>query len=147
MGGELLGSLPDEPKKRVSMAEIFWDAYPAYLSMGMSDDEYWNGDARACRAYRKKREVEFKLQDEKLWRQGAYLYEALIAVAPYFNSIKPHKPEDYGMPFSYREEQEKKKREQQNQINRTVAIFQSWAINYNEQRKKLKEKQDGEHST
>ena len=135
MGSELVdGDLPEE-RKRMSMSEIFWEAYPAYLTMGMSSDEYWNGDARACRAYRKKREEEMRLEDERLWRQGAYVYQALIAVAPYFNSIKPQKPEEYIQPFSYMQEERKRKEAEQNQINRGMAAFQVWADNFNKARK------------
>ena len=133
MGGELLSDPSEEPK-RISMSEIFWEAYPAYLTMGMSSDEYWNGDARACRAYRKKQEEELKLQDEMLWRQGAYIYHALICVAPYFNSIKPQRPEEYIKPFSFMAEERNRKEAEQNQINRGVAAFQVWADNFNRTR-------------
>lgn len=134
MGSELVSDLPEETQKKVSMSEIFWEAYPAYLTMGMSSDEYWNGDARACRAYRQKREEELKLQDEMLWRQGAYIYHALICVAPYFNSIKPQKPEEYIMPFSYTQKEESRKQAEQIQLQRSVAAFQVWADNFNRNR-------------
>lgn len=127
------------------MSEVFWEAYPAYLTMGMSSDEYWNGDARACRAYRKKREEELKLQDEILWRQGAYIYHAMIAVAPYFNSLKPKKPEEYIKPFSYIEDERLRKEAEQNKVNRGMAAFQEWAENFNKNRNR--NKQNGEHST
>ena len=133
MGSELVSDLPEDSKK-MSMSEIFWEAYPAYLTMGMSSDEYWNGDARACRAYRKKREEELKLQDEMLWRQGAYVYHAMICVAPYFNSIKPQKPEEYIEPFSHREDEDKRKAAEQNQVTRAMAAFQVWADNFNKAR-------------
>lgn len=92
MGSELLisSSLPQK-----TLTEIFWDAYPAYLAMGMPSDEYWNGDAQACVAYRKAYKEKLDLQDAMLWRQGLYVYHALCCVAPYFNSIKPRKPEEY----------------------------------------------------
>ena len=134
MGSELVGDLPTDSKK-LSMSEIFWEAFPAYLTMGMSSDEYWNGDARACRAYRKKREEELRLQDEYAWRQGAYIYQALICVAPYFNSIKPQKPQEYIKPFSYMQEEEKRKESEHNQMMRNVAAFQVWADNFNKSRK------------
>lgn len=133
MGSELVNS--DLPKdKKVSMCEIFWEAFPAYLTMGMTSDEYWNGDARLCRAYRKKREEELKLEDERLWRQGAYVYHALICVAPYFNSIKPQKPEEYIEPFSYTQDQARKAKAEQEQLNKATAAFQVWADNFNKAR-------------
>lgn len=63
--------------------------------MGMPPEEYWDGDARSCRAYRKAYEEKLETQDAMLWRQGLYVYHALCSVAPYFNSIKPRKPEEY----------------------------------------------------
>lgn len=134
MGSELLESELPTDSKKMPMSEIFWEAYPAYLTMGMSSDEYWNGDARVCRAYRRKREEELKLQDEMLWRQGAYIYQALICVAPYFNSIKPRKPEEYIKPFSYMADEQKKRETEQNQINRAAAAFQVWADSFNKAR-------------
>ena len=117
------------------MSEIFWEAYPAYLTMGMSSDEYWNGDARACRAYRKKREEEIKLEDERLWRQGAYIYNALICVAPYFNSIKPQKPQEYIKPFTHIQQEIQRKEAEERQVIRGMAAFQAWAEQFNKNRK------------
>lgn len=91
MGSELLDS--SLPKK--TLAQIFWDLLPAYLAMGMTSDEYWNGDAQLCVAYRKAYKEKLELQDAMLWRQGLYVYHAMCCVAPYFNSIKPTKPENY----------------------------------------------------
>ena len=93
MGGELV--ISELPDKSIGYTEIFWDAYPAYLTMGMPPEEYWDGDARACRAYRKAYEERLETQDAMLWRQGLYVYHAMCCVAPYFNSIKPQKPSDY----------------------------------------------------
>lgn len=134
MGSELVdGDLPEDQKK-VSMSEIFWEAFPAYLTMGMTYDEYWNGDARLCRAYRKKREEELKLEDERLWRQGAYVYHAMICVAPYFNSLKPQKPEDYIEPFTYTLDKQRKAEAEKRQLDRATAAFQVWADNFNKAR-------------
>lgn len=91
MGSELLDS--SLPKK--TLAQIFWELLPAYLAMGMTSDEYWNGDAQLCVAYRKAYKEKLELQDAMLWRQGLYVYHAMCCVAPYFNSIKPTKPENY----------------------------------------------------
>ena len=75
--------------------------------MGMSSDEYWNGDAQACVAYRKAYEEKLEMQDAMLWRQGLYIYHALCCVAPYFNSIKPQRPEDYiNKPFGIKNKNE-----------------------------------------
>ena len=128
MGSELLdSSLP--PK---TLAQIFWEAYPAYLAMGMSSDEYWNGDAQACVAYRKAYEEKLELQDAMLWRQGLYIYHALCCVAPYFNSIKPRKPEEYTKaPFGIK----RKRNTQEEQMQMGIAYMKAWADKVNTMRK------------
>lgn len=114
------------------MAQIFWDAYPAYLAMGMSSDEYWNGDAQACVAYRKAYEEKLQLQDSMLWRQGLYVYHALCCVAPYFNSIKPRKPEEYvSKPFGIVTKNEIEDKPPQAAID----YMKAWAERVNAQRK------------
>lgn len=71
---------------------------PYYLSIGMSLEEYWNGDAalvltyfqaELCRAHRKQRE---------LWYSGIYLHRAVAACfsgeAEYFDEPLPVTLED-----------------------------------------------------
>lgn len=130
MGSELLES-PLSPKE-LSFTNLFWEAYPAYLTMGMPPTEYWDGDARACRAYRQAHEERLEMEDAMLWRQGLYIYHAMCAVAPYFNSIKPRKPEDYlASPFGIIE----KKTPQEPQADPGLAYMKAWAERFNSQRK------------
>ena len=143
MGGELVISLSptdETQKKPQSMTELFWEAYPAYLTMGMPSEEYWHGDARACRAYRKARKENIKLQDELLWRQGLYVYHALCCVAPYFNSIKPRKPEEYIKPFIWKQEHTETQTEIDEGKQKREAIkryFMTWCAN----RSKIEQKE------
>lgn len=128
MGSELLNasSLPQK-----TMAQIFWDAFPAYLAMGMSSEEYWNGDAQNCVAYRRAYKERLELQDAMLWRQGLYVYHALCCVAPYFNSIKPSKPENYlEHPFGIIEKKEPIK-----QVDAGLEYMKAWADKVNAMRK------------
>ena len=113
------------------MAEVFWEAYPAYLAMGMTSDEYWNGDAQACVAYRKAYKEKLELQDAMLWRQGLYVYHAMCCVAPYFNSIKPRKPEHYlEHPFGIVE-----KETQKDDSDKGLEYIKAWADRVNSMRK------------
>ena len=132
MGGELVGLPPFNPKEKPTQERIFWDAYPAYLAMGMSSDDYWNGDAQMCVAYRKAREEKMRLDDAMLWRQGLYIYHALCEVAPYFNSLKPQKPHDYlKEPFGFIKEEPKK----EDTMQGGLAFVKAWADRVNNLRK------------
>ena len=129
MGSELLN---EDPLPRKTLTQVFWEAYPAYLAMGMPSDEYWNGDAQACVAYRKAYKERLELQDAMLWRQGLYVYHALCCVAPYFNSIKPRKPEEYvATPFGIT----RKRDPVEKKMQPGLAYMQAWAVKVNAMRK------------
>lgn len=130
MGSELVGSLPTNPKEQ-SLTNLFWEALPAYLSMGMSPSEYWNGDAEMCVAYRRAHKEQMRFQDLMAWRQGLYFYHALNCSAPAFNSLKPHKPHEYIKPFGF----EPKADEEETKQDAGFAYVKAWADKVNNMRK------------
>lgn len=76
--------------------EIFDKAFPHYLVMGMTYDDFYNRDHTLTIAYRKAYDIKRKKDNEDMWLQGAYVYEAISRVAPLlipFN--KRPKPEPY----------------------------------------------------
>lgn len=86
------------------------------MSIGMSYDEFWNQDVALVRAYRKADELRRRRQNEALWLQGMYIYEALCDVAPVFHAFakKGTKPIPYAKePYAITEAEvrEKKARE------------------------------------
>lgn len=75
--------------------EIFEKALPEYMFMGMSPDEFWNGDCTLVRSYREKFEMQREYDNFKAWLQGMYIYDAIGRLAPIFNSFNNEKPETY----------------------------------------------------
>ena len=68
------------------------------MSIGMSYDEFWNGDVHMVKAYRKAYELREKRRNQELWMQGAYIYEALCDASPLFRFTMKKgviKPEPY----------------------------------------------------
>lgn len=76
------GSSPN--KIYTSVEELFWDCLPHYLAMGMSNDEFWHGDAKLAIAYREADEIRRDNQLYAEMRAGRYVYEALLAASPAF---------------------------------------------------------------
>lgn len=52
----------------------------------MSADEFWNGDPWLARDYAKAWEYKRKQQNELLWLQGRYVYDALCEASPLFRT-------------------------------------------------------------
>lgn len=100
--------------------------------MGMTSDEYWNGDAECCVAYRKAYEERLKMQDAMQWRQGLYVYHALCCVAPALNALKPQQPLEYIKPFGF---EIKKEEEPKSEMDAGLAYMKAWADSFNARRK------------
>ena len=91
VGGEVeVPQTPDNYRK------LFDEAFPSYLAMGMTYDEFYNQDHTLAIAYRKAFELKRNEQNQNLWLLGAYVYQAIARVSPLFNPFSKHpKPESY----------------------------------------------------
>jgi hypothetical protein len=72
----------DNLKAATSYREIFDNAFPHYLYMGMTPEQFWEGDSNLVVAYRKAFEVKQEADNQRLWLQGAYIYDAISRLVP-----------------------------------------------------------------
>ena len=91
--------------------KIFSDCFPLYLAMGMTSDEFYNQDHELVIAYRKAYKLKRTRDNEDMWRQGLYVYQAVSRVAPLLIPFNKHpKAEPYlDKPFPMFEEDEQEK--------------------------------------
>lgn len=115
----------------ISYQKLFEEACPWYMSIGMSYDEFWYGDAERAIAYRKAEELRKKRLNEQLWLQGMYFYEALCDVSPILVSmpkkdakIQKFSAEPYALTVKEQKAQEKREneRKQREALNKFTAI-------------------------
>ena len=112
-----------------SYEDIFTELCPYYMSIGMSYDEFWDGDVEAVKAYRKAYELKERRKNQELWLQGMYFYEALCDASPLFRfSMKKGtiKPEPYvkePYPITESEVKEREEREARLKEERLKAAF------------------------
>lgn len=79
-----------------SYTEIFNEAFPYYLSIGMSYELYWHGEPNLVKAYREADEMRVDRMNYEAWLQGLYVYQAVGALYPVFNPFsKQKKAEEY----------------------------------------------------
>ena len=84
-----------EPSENISISRLFIDMFPQYLAMGMTYDEYWRGPAWLVKAYREAKSIRMHDEEWSRWRQGAYIYEALLCVAPALRALSNGKVGEY----------------------------------------------------
>jgi hypothetical protein len=84
-----------EPSTK-SYTEIFNEAFPYYLSIGMSYELYWHGEPNLVKAFREADEMRVDRMNYEAWLQGLYVYQAVGALYPVFNPFsKQKKAEEY----------------------------------------------------
>ena len=77
--------------------EKFNELFPYYLSIGMTEEQYWDKDNQLVISYRKADELRMTRKNQEMWLQGAYFYDALCRVSPILHAFakKGTKPTPY----------------------------------------------------
>ena len=102
--------------------EKFYELFPYYLSIGMTAEQYWDGDCTLPKYYRKADELRKERLNEELWLQGMYIYEALCDVSPVLHAFakKGTKPQPYSeKPYAITQSQ--RRREEEEHARRVAA--------------------------
>ena len=92
----------------------FYEVFPYYLAIGMTPEQYWDGDPWLAKYYRQADEIRQKRKNQDLWLQGMYIYEALCDVAPILQAFakrgtKPTPYPDHPYSLTVKEREEEKK--------------------------------------
>ena len=140
----------DKPKQTspYPYGDIFDELFPHYLLMGMTPEQYWDGESslkQAFReAYRMRMENEQKLADRNNWYMGQYIMCVLQCVPLLVGglNVKPSTqlPEYPDKPFLEKAEAEKRetdrKKHEEDQMKLAMAMFQSAVLQKNKQLEK-----------
>lgn len=85
-----------EPSTNKTYTEIFNEAFPYYLSIGMTYELYWHGEPWLVKAYQEAYERQIDRMNYEKWLQGRYVYQAIGALVPILNPLsKKKKAEEY----------------------------------------------------
>ena len=117
---ELRGSEQEnDASPPLSYSEQFHKVFPMYLAMGMTYEQFWDGDSILVVDYRKADEIRNDKLNQQLWLQGMYIYEALCDVAPILRAFpkKGTKPHKYpAEPYAISQKERKQKSEQKEKL-------------------------------
>lgn len=119
--GEDLTASPQEVK---TIEEVFTDACPYFMAIGMTYDEFWYQDPHIAKMFLKAHEIRQKQDNERLWLQGYYFYIALCDVAPVLNAFakKGTKVQNYPSEPLALSQEEIEQREEVKRQNRLLAL-------------------------
>ena len=107
--------------ERKTASELFQIAFPMYLAIGMSYEEFWEKESWLVKSYREAQKLKFKDVNYSAWLNGVYVLQALQTGIPVVltGMLKEHVklPEYAHAPIDFdeksKEEQEKKQMEAQ----------------------------------
>lgn len=94
----------------------------------MTYEQYWYGDPRLVIAYRQAHKLKIEQENQKLWLQGLYIYNAVgVNLANLFKdkSSSPKTYLDKPLDLFNREPSEDEKIAQRNKVIQSLSVFQN----------------------
>lgn len=144
MGGVDVAEAPPAEKRWTTLTQLFKEAFPKYLAMGMTYKEFWRMSPSLVRDYREAYDIRFHAEEWARWRQGAYIYEALLKVAPVMRAalgkgtVTPGEYVTEPWPLTEKEAREREEAKQMEAFRRMLADMQATSKRELERRAKEK---------
>lgn len=137
------GSGEKSAPQRDTYAETFEKMFPYYLSIGMTEEQYWDKDCNLVKHYRKANELTMERLNLVAWLQGRYVYDALCEVSPIFHAFakKGAKPQPFTKqpyPITKHNVQEVKEEKAQAKYNKNKVFMETFAVKNNMAFKEIK---------
>ena len=135
------------------MSEVFDEAFPNYLAMGMTYEQFWEMDSTLVIPYRKAYQIQQEQANHLAWLQGMYIYEALCDVAPVLNAfaksgtkVRPYseKPYEFMKPVKKKDTANTNKIRMQNAADHMARIAMLFNNKHKEQEQKVNGQERGE---
>ena len=143
MGDRLTEEQQSRQTSPTPYGDTFDEFLPHYLAMGMTYDEFWDGEygtKHACRkAYQIRIENEQRLADRNNWYMGQYMlsvFQAMPLLVAGLNvknmSNLPKYPEKpFFDQFEERKKEETRKQKEEDQMKLAMAMFQAGIAKFN----------------
>lgn len=124
-------------------SDVFYSRFPYYLSIGMTEEQYWDGDCTLTRYYRKADDLRTERVNREMWLQGMYIYDAVSRLSPILRSFakkgtkaEPYPNEPYPLnQKSIEEVKEKKAKSSMDKGKRYMEMLKAKSEKYYKERK------------
>lgn len=121
----------------ISYADVFYAKFPYYLSIGMTEEQYWDNDSTLVKYYREADELRKERTNYEMWLQGMYIYDTIARLSPILHAFakkgttaEPYPDEPYPINEKSRKDMELKQ-ERQN-LQRGLQYMQMYMVQSNE---------------
>lgn len=131
------GGERDNPSRSpLSFSEAFDDHFPYYLSIGMTEEQYWDRDCCLVKAYRKADELRQEKENRSAWLQGMYIYDAISRLSPILRAfgkkgVKPKPYPDEPYPLTRKRQKEIERKKEKSVAQKGIRYLESFASKFN----------------
>ena len=113
--------------------EIFEKKFPYYLSIGMTEEQYWDSDSCLVKFYREAEEIRRERFNQEAWLQGMYIYDALARIAPILHAFakkgtkaQPYVEEAY--PINKKKMEDAQLKKERAKLQKGVRYMQAYMV-------------------
>lgn len=106
--------------------------------MGMGYDEFWEKDVELAKFYREAWKLRQKQENQRLWLQGAYIYEAILDAAPVLHPFAkkgtkpvPYREEPYPLLEKRRDAENAQPTAEERSDAKAKAMMEVFMVNFN----------------
>lgn len=117
------GLTPKNPRK---YSEIFVECCPFYLSIGMSSEEYWEGDPSLPQYFLKAYKMRQEQLNHEAWLHGLYVYDAMISAMTHLSDKKSDHKDYATKPYSFEKSNEEELQEKELAEAQAEVWMKSW---------------------
>lgn len=146
MGSNGLISKEKSEVEVTSLSTFFEKMCSIYMSYGMSYDEFWYDSPYRAKFYLESYKLKIRQQDEHMWMQGMYIYEALCKVSPVLHAFSkkgtkplPYSTKPYLSDNDYFKSEQEKEQQKKNEELLVKLHFKRWVKKAQERFKNKKE--------
>lgn len=127
------GIVESESTEKPTYTQVFEEQCSYYMSIGMTYDEYWYGEAERAKYYRDAHILKNKSRNQELWLQGAYfIYSIQVALDSKKKAKYPEEPFNI-FPKTEAEKKADIEKERRKVIDYFTQIKQRWDNGNNRQ--------------
>lgn len=134
-----------------SYTNAFETVCPYYMSIGVSYDDFWNGNFEICKYAREAEKIRKKRMNEECWWNSLYTFRALCDASVLFHDFMKEKPDlqfstKEPLPMTIEEAEEQEKVRKQKEMEGFVAQMEAITKSHNALLRKQKEEEKEEQT-
>lgn len=132
---------PTNGSPTISVEEQFNSVFPYYLAIGMTPEQFWDGDVWLTKHYRRAYEYKKQEWNAQAYLNGLYTYEAILRASPVLHAFakrgaKPLPWRDAPIELVTTKEQADQVKARKSRETQEKLMQQMERINYNMRKKK-----------